>query len=179
MVVGLAGQAVHHRVTAFKPGSVTSHCEATADKTVRDLMFKAVAVFVRALVSAQDFWIVCIFLNRFNFNRLVLLPLLCVSASLWTGNGHYYFHIAQARNWEDARSIAGSFFFQAGLRGYLATTTSAAENAFVASLQSNGIWLGAADTPHRSRNWKWCFITSLLRSYSAWIHFVNDIFVVS
>ncbi len=69
-------------------------------------------------------------------------------------NGHFYEFVAGTNpNWNDAKSTADnkSLF---GLQGYLATITSAAENAFVFNkLQGNG-WLGATDTADEG-TWEW------------------------
>ena len=69
-------------------------------------------------------------------------------------NGHFYEFVAGTNpNWNDAKATADnkSLF---GLQRYLATITSAAENAFVFNkLQGNG-WLGATDTADEG-TWEW------------------------
>ena len=69
-------------------------------------------------------------------------------------NGHFYEFVAGTNpNWNDAKATADnkSLF---GLQRYLATITSAAENAFVFNkLQGNG-WFGATDTADEG-TWEW------------------------
>ena len=65
----------------------------------------------------------------------------------YSGNGHYYQYVNTARSWTDAQndvtSNASTYTFN-GLRGYLATVTSAEENQFINSrVGSAAIWLGA------------------------------------
>jgi hypothetical protein len=74
----------------------------------------------------------------------------------WTvasgGNGNYYEYIQTARTWADARAaaLASSYL---GNAGYLATVTSAAENAFIGTLASDG-WLGGTDQAVEGQ-WRW------------------------
>ncbi len=100
---------------------------------------------------------------------------------LWSGNGHYYrvVHVSQNPNswihWAAAWAAAEA----AG--GYLATCTSAEENAFVFSLLSDplawsvidsthvGPWLGGVqpnDAPTPSSGWAW--VTGEPWSFTAW-----------
>jgi Lectin C-type domain len=103
--------------------------------------------------------------------------LLLLSASLfgqsnvWSpaqgGNGHYYEVITtpQIISWTDARDAA------AAKGGYLATVTSAAEDAFIQNLASNSpIWLGGfqpAGSSEPSGGWRW--VTSEPFSYTNWL----------
>ncbi|WP_043435626.1 InlB B-repeat-containing protein [Cystobacter fuscus] len=68
--------------------------------------------------------------------------------------GHYYeFVSAPGITWEEARNAAGSRKYD-GLKGYLVTITSEAENTFVTSkLQGQG-WIGASDDSSK-RTWRW------------------------
>ncbi|NVK03174.1 MAG: cadherin-like domain-containing protein [Flavobacteriia bacterium] len=73
---------------------------------------------------------------------------------VFTGNGHVYeFVSASAITWSDAKAAAEGRTYN-GMQGYLATITSASEDAFVAlKLQGEG-WLGASDA-EVERTWKW------------------------
>jgi hypothetical protein len=77
---------------------------------------------------------------------------------LWEGNGHYYELISGNINWDDARTAAETLVFQ-GLRGHLATLTSAEENAFVAGTLAVGesgrfAWVGGRE-PLDDGVWIW------------------------
>ncbi|MBL4919002.1 DUF4347 domain-containing protein [Szabonella alba] len=72
----------------------------------------------------------------------------------WAGNGHYYeFVSAPGITWQDAMADAEerSLF---GLEGYLATVTSAEENAFIAPLLGGQGWIGASDEGDEGA-WMW------------------------
>jgi hypothetical protein len=76
----------------------------------------------------------------------------------WTeasgGNGHWYELVTTAAAFSDARTaaLASSYL---GLSGYLATITSAAEQAFLdASVNSSTAWLGGSDEAAEDV-WKW------------------------
>lgn len=72
---------------------------------------------------------------------------------LWSGNGHYYEQISGSYNWNTARTAAAALSFN-GMRGYLATITSAAENSFLAALAGTDVWIGGSDTQEEG-TWKW------------------------
>ena len=59
-------------------------------------------------------------------------------------NGHYYEYVAYSGNWTSAKANAASRSYL-GLQGYLATVTTAAENAFIVSKISGDAWFGASD----------------------------------
>jgi hypothetical protein len=100
----------------------------------------------------------------------------------WTvesgGNGHYYqaFAAPSGITWQAASNAA------AGLRGYLATLTTAAENDFVYSLVSgddsfwfkdsagNGIgpWLGGLLDTSEAPNGVWRWVTDEAFTYAPW-----------
>lgn len=84
---------------------------------------------------------------------------LFAQSGIWSttsgGNGHYYEFISTTSPilWTDARALADS------RGGYLATTTSAQENAFVASLLPNNIfnWTGGTQLGPSGQidGWRW------------------------
>ena len=72
----------------------------------------------------------------------------------WAGNGHYYeFVNAQGISWQDAVTQAAQRSLY-GLEGYLATVTSAEENAFIAPLLGGQGWIGASDEGTEG-TWLW------------------------
>jgi hypothetical protein len=95
------------------------------------------------------------------------------------GNGHYYGLImpdshADSYSWTDARASAASMKFE-GMRGYLATVTSAAESEFLRSnffgqlsddpANSKYAWIGLfAPTPTSAFQW----VTGETLSYTNW-----------
>ncbi len=78
----------------------------------------------------------------------------------WAGNGHYYEVVASSEiTWMNAYQSATALT-HLGQSGYLATVTSAPEQAFVASLLGGGFqyWIGgyqAAGAPGPNANWNW------------------------
>jgi len=91
----------------------------------------------------------------------------------WTvssgGNGHWYELIAGGIDWDSAQALATS------RGGYLATLTSAGENAFVATslvTPTGGIWIGAFQNltspsyAEPSGGWEW--VTGEPWSYANW-----------
>ncbi|MEF8699739.1 MAG: VCBS domain-containing protein [Candidatus Accumulibacter sp. UW20] len=69
--------------------------------------------------------------------------------------GHYYQAVSHGSgiSWTDARDAAAASTFN-GLTGYLATITSADENAFVLSKLPADGWIGASDSAAEG-TWKW------------------------
>ena len=62
-----------------------------------------------------------------------------------SGNGHYYKFVSTSLTWTDAKAAAAASTFN-GLTGYLATITSAEENAFiVGKTGGTSSWIGASD----------------------------------
>jgi hypothetical protein len=78
---------------------------------------------------------------------------------LWAGNNHYYEYVGTGVTFEGALAAAEAAVFT-GYEGYLATITSAEENAFVASLVLAGAgrytqtWVGGSDRETEGV-WKW------------------------
>lgn len=72
----------------------------------------------------------------------------------YSGNGHFFEFVANSGiTWTSAKTAAeGLNYF--GLRGYLATITSAAENEFCTSKLSGDGWMGASDVDVEG-TWKW------------------------
>jgi hypothetical protein len=72
-------------------------------------------------------------------------------------NGHYYERVQNlAVTWEQAKAFAESRTYR-GMRGYLATITSAAENEFLVLQwgERGSAWIGASDAEEEG-TWKWC-----------------------
>lgn len=76
----------------------------------------------------------------------------------WTvasgGNGHSYAFVAGDFTWDEALAGAANFT-NGGSVGYLATVTSAEENAFLAALSPNLAWLGGSDHGAAVDDWTW------------------------
>ena len=71
-------------------------------------------------------------------------------------NGHYYQVVGDGTTnytWSTAKTTAEAMSFN-GLQGYLATVTSAAENAFILSKVPADAWIGASDAASDGV-WKW------------------------
>lgn len=71
----------------------------------------------------------------------------------FTDNGHLYEYVSGTMDWNAARTAAAART-KYGATGYLATITSAAENAFVTARLSNGGWMGASDSAVEGV-WRW------------------------
>lgn len=77
----------------------------------------------------------------------------------WTvasgGNDHWYEWIQAATDWDTARAAALASSFN-GQAGYLATITSAAENAFVGNNMAQGttVYVGGSDAAVETE-WRW------------------------
>lgn len=66
------------------------------------------------------------------------------SALTFSGNGHYYQFVSGGNSWGTAKYRADTMRLY-GMRGYLATITSQAENDFITNkLQADG-WIGSSD----------------------------------
>jgi hypothetical protein len=74
----------------------------------------------------------------------------------YAANGHWYEFISTPVNWTQAFAAANASTFL-GLQGYLATITTAGENAFVATNVANGglAWLGGSDAGAAVNAWTW------------------------
>jgi hypothetical protein len=83
---------------------------------------------------------------------LTRTPVCAGAQSLWSGNGHYYQLVDSKVGFSSALSSAASMTYL-GRQGYLATITSAAENAFAASLCPS-CWIGGSDSAEEGV-WRW------------------------
>lgn len=77
----------------------------------------------------------------------------------WTiasgGNDHWYEFIDTSVDWNTAFAAANSSS-HLGMGGYLATITSATENAFVANVAHGSLaWLGGSDSGAAINDWTW------------------------
>ncbi len=68
-------------------------------------------------------------------------------------NGHYYEVVTAGASWDAANAAAATKTFN-GLKGYLATITSAEENAFILSKLPSTSWIGANDAATEG-TWTW------------------------
>ncbi|WP_353476793.1 hypothetical protein PVT71_28440 (plasmid) [Salipiger sp. H15] len=75
----------------------------------------------------------------------------------WTeaegGNGHWYEYVEGPLSWDEARAEAETRS-HLGLPGYLATITSAGENAFILSITPPNVWAGGSDARSEG-TWEW------------------------
>lgn len=62
-------------------------------------------------------------------------------ASITEYNGHYYMYVPVAMPWNQAYNEAKSYYYM-GLRGYLATITSAEEDSILTQISNKGAWSG-------------------------------------
>ncbi len=86
-------------------------------------------------------------------------------AKAFSGNGHFYEFVSGAAvAWKDAKAQAAARNLY-GLKGYLATPTTAAENAYIQRLLTGPAWMGACVSssgsmltsfPGFPRTWYWC-----------------------
>lgn len=77
----------------------------------------------------------------------------------WVGNGHYYEFIgAEQTDWLTDNAAATAMNY-AGFQGYLATITSAGENAFIMGVADGNLsWIGASDDASQGTTegrWVW------------------------
>ncbi|WP_353471931.1 hypothetical protein PVT71_11545 [Salipiger sp. H15] len=79
------------------------------------------------------------------------------AAVQWTeaegGNGHWYQYVETPLTWDEARAEAETRS-HLGLPGYLATITSAGENAFILSITPPNVWAGGSDARSEG-TWEW------------------------
>jgi hypothetical protein len=95
-------------------------------------------------------------MKRFTLAVALLLAASPVAASAqtqWAGNGHYYQFVNTSVDWKGAFAAANASSYL-GMQGYLATITSAGENAFIAALAGKGAWLGGSDDVAEG-TWTW------------------------
>lgn len=92
------------------------------------------------------------------------------SAIPYSGNGHYYeaAYFSTAKTWAQAKAFAESQTLY-GMQGYLATITSAEENAFILSKLPADGWIGASDEAVEG-TWRWVTgpENGQLLSYTNW-----------
>jgi hypothetical protein len=68
-------------------------------------------------------------------------------------NGHIYEYVSGQMSWNDARTAAAART-RLGVSGYLATVTSAEEQAFITPRLSGAAWFGASDSAVEG-TWRW------------------------
>lgn len=108
------------------------------------------------------------------FTIMLLFPSLLFAAPVeWSENGHYYLLVETELTWDNAKSAARSMSYK-GNRGYLATITSAEEQAFIndnIELASDSeCWLGGYQEwepgDRADEGWQW--VTGETWSYTNW-----------
>lgn len=86
------------------------------------------------------------------------------TANAFSGNGHFYEFVSGAVSWKDAKAQAATRSLY-GLKGYLATPVTTAENAYIQRLLTGPAWMGACVSssgsiltsfPGFPRTWYWC-----------------------
>ena len=133
--------------------------------------------------------------NSFSRSALVTLALAALSLPalqssaapvVWSFNGHSYefVRLSNGTSWEDAQDQAESMSLDNGDVGYLATITSADEQAFIQSavlptfgVNKNQVWIGGrqdpeGSTPAPAANWSWIVNTEVAPeswSYANWL----------
>jgi hypothetical protein len=114
-----------------------------------------------------------------RFGLIVAFPLLLAAMTAghavplqWAapgGNGHWYDVVSGSRTWEQSRDAAAALSYS-GLKGHLATFTSASEWAFyTTNMRVDNQWLGGfqpAGSPEPAGNWQW--VTGEAWTYAAW-----------
>ncbi len=75
------------------------------------------------------------------------------STFFWGGTNHFYEFRPNLSSWFFARDSA-RLFVKNGMRGYLATVTSAAENEFIRTRLKGDGWMGASDRAYEGV-WRW------------------------
>ncbi len=75
------------------------------------------------------------------------------SSLFYPGTGHYYEFVGSNLNWAAAQTAATARTYY-GLQGYLATVTSAGENAFINGKLAATGWIGASDQAVEG-SWRW------------------------
>ena len=87
----------------------------------------------------------------------------------FSGNGHFYEFVASSGiTWTSAKTAAEARDYF-GVKGYLATITSAEENAFCTSKLSGNVWMGATDAADEG-SWIWATgpEAGTILTYSNW-----------
>ena len=98
-----------------------------------------------------------------------------IGAGSLSFGGHYYEFVSTGLNWTNARAAAELKTYY-GLKGYLATITSAAENTFLNSKFTSTGWIGASDAAVEGQ-WRWVtgpdtgtlfWLNGTTQTYSSW-----------
>ncbi|MCX6249139.1 MAG: lectin-like protein [Bacteroidetes bacterium] len=75
------------------------------------------------------------------------------TAAFNDGTGHFYQYLTNGGTWSNASVISSNQYYL-GKQGYLATITSASENATIKSLLQGDAWIGSSDAAAEGV-WKW------------------------
>jgi uncharacterized repeat protein (TIGR02543 family) len=139
---------------SYTSGSLPSGVSGTWNGTTGILMFSGSA-------TAEQWQTL---LRTVTFNTTSSIPdTRTISFSLGSAiplSGHYYEYISASVSWTTARNNAAARTYF-GLQGYLATITSAEENAFIYQKLKADAWIGASDNPTysgvngREGDWYW------------------------
>ena len=87
--------------------------------------------------------------------RTIEIVLSNTSGNVMFYGGHYYQYVPTGMNWHDAKAAADLMTYPgvAG-NGYLATITSAEENAFISQKLGSDAWIGGSDEAAEG-TWRW------------------------
>ena len=85
----------------------------------------------------------------------ILLSYTSSNAMYYSGTGHFYQYVSGTYTWTSAKTAAeGRTMEGVTENGYLATITSAAENAFITDKLGADAWIGGSDLDSEN-TWKW------------------------
>ena len=149
-LVGTAGTSANFSI--YHTNGLTLNYGYTSFKNQNFLAFKGkIPAVNRALADLR--------LNSYTSGRVTMKVVATTETSgvvFEPLNGHFFKYVPASRiSWDDAKAAAEKETFR-GVKGYLATVTSAGENSFISSNIQNAsnIWLGGTDVAHEGE-FKW------------------------
>ena len=162
MVTGDTIEGARVMIENMKSGDVLSYSSASLPSGVSGTWNSSTSVLIFSASATAEQWQTL--LRTVTFNTTSAIPdTRTISFSLGSAiplSGHYYEYIATSVNWTTALANAGAKNYF-GMQGYLATITSADENAFIYQKLKADAWIGASDNPAYTGasgtegNWYW------------------------